>query len=62
VRVGNGYVVQFGNQGLLKIANRRKAEKLVMRATQLLAKPATVAGTPPTKVEASKAEMSSEVS
>ena len=62
VRAGNGYVVRFGNQGLLKIATRRKAEKLVLRATQLLAEaPASVIAQP-TKVEPTDIELSTEVS
>lgn len=62
VRVGNGYVVRFGNQDVLQTANRRNAEKLVSRATQLLSRPAKPAVVPPTKVEPFDAEMSSEVS
>jgi hypothetical protein len=36
VKIGNDYVVRVDSQNLLKIANRRKAEKLVMHASQLL--------------------------
>jgi hypothetical protein len=36
VKIGNDYVVRVDSQNLLKIANRRRAEKLVMHASQLL--------------------------
>jgi hypothetical protein len=36
VKIGNEYVVRVDSQNLLRISNRRKAEKLVMHASQLL--------------------------
>ena len=54
VKIGNAYVVRVNSQSLLKIANRRKAERLVMQASQLLKAPSP----PPveeTKVEAAAA-------
>ena len=36
VRVGNEYVVQAGEQGILKIASRRLAAKLITDAAELL--------------------------
>ncbi|NVN87936.1 MAG: hypothetical protein HXX15_17800 [Rhodopseudomonas sp.] len=39
VKIGNAYVVRVDSQNLLKIANRRMAERLVMQASQLLSAP-----------------------
>ena len=36
VRVGNEYVVQAGDESILKIASRRRAAKLVSDAAELL--------------------------
>jgi hypothetical protein len=36
VRIGNEYVVQAGEKSVLKIASRRRAERLVTDATGLL--------------------------
>jgi hypothetical protein len=36
VRVGNDYVVQAGDECVLKIASRRRAAKLVTEAAELL--------------------------
>lgn len=36
VRIGNDYVVQTDEQSVLKIASRRRAAKLVTRASDLL--------------------------
>ena len=48
VRIGNEYVVQAGENRLLKIASRRKATKLVNAAAELLEQqPAPSAGDEP---------------
>jgi hypothetical protein len=39
VRVGNEYVVQAGDESVLKIASRRKAAQLVTDAMELLNSP-----------------------
>jgi hypothetical protein len=36
VRIGNEYIVQAGENSVLKIASRRRAEKLVTDAAELL--------------------------
>jgi hypothetical protein len=36
VRVGNEYVVQFGETRILKVASRRQAARLVIDAAELL--------------------------
>ena len=45
VRVGNEYVVQFGEARILKVASRRQAARLVTDAAELLEQvPAPSAG------------------
>jgi hypothetical protein len=45
VRVGNEYVVQFGETRILKVASRRQAARLVINAAELLEQaPAPPAG------------------
>ena len=45
VRVGNEYVVQFGEARILKVASRRQAARLVTEAAELLGQvPALPAG------------------
>jgi hypothetical protein len=36
VRIGDSYVVQAGEQSILKVASRRKAARLVAEAAELL--------------------------
>ena len=36
VRIGNEYVVQAGDKSVLKVASRRRAERLVTDAAELL--------------------------
>jgi hypothetical protein len=36
VQIGNDYVVQVGDRGILKVANRRRAAKLISDAAELL--------------------------
>ena len=36
VRIGNEYVVQAGDQSVLKVASRRRAAQLVTNAAELL--------------------------
>lgn len=36
IRIGDSYVVQAGAQGILKVASRRKAARLVAEAAELL--------------------------
>ena len=36
VRIGNEYVVQAGDQSVLKVASRRKAARLVTDAAELM--------------------------
>jgi len=54
VKIGNEYVVRVDDQDVMRTANRRKAERLIMHASRLLRAPAP----PPaeeTKVEAAAA-------
>jgi hypothetical protein len=42
VRIGNAYIVQADQKGVLKIASRRRAARLVSDAAELLVSQATM--------------------
>jgi len=53
VRIGNEYVVQAGDKSVLKVASRRRAERLVTDAAELLNSqpPPQAAAEPPTDLD-----------
>jgi hypothetical protein len=55
IRVGNAYVVQADEKGVLKIGSRRRAARLVSDAAELLVSHAALRGSEPPPILQSQA-------